>query len=226
MARTNLRRAFRNDRMRALYDRAIDYGWSATLDGAGHVRMVSPDSKTVMVLSTTAVAQGRSVLNNEAVLKRWMRMQNAITLVRRPEVRALVPEATRRIEDIPMETPVKPEIAGDETTVISYTCACGCGQPVDSEGKYLRGHWMRSEEGRRVAAEAGAKNKQERTGLTVPAKPASAGNGHTKKANDERFSIEEILTVAQFIDAGSGLIETAKLEQGLRMALSFRGIKA
>ena len=69
---------FRNDRMRVLYQQAIAHGWieRTNSDSKNHVQLVAPDDPMcVMVMSKTAVAKGRSVLNTEAVFKRWLRQK-------------------------------------------------------------------------------------------------------------------------------------------------------
>lgn len=212
----SLRRAFRNDRMRALYDRARDTGWAAVLDGGGHVRMTSPDGKTVMTLSTTAVAKGRSVLNNEAVFKRWVRLQNAMTKAQHPELfdpafRPLPPN----IEDvIPMqETDVQTpeETAEEQDTTIpaevldapepapTYLCADGCGQSVTKEGGYARGHNPNSK------AQGGARSHTN-GGVRTPA----------------TFTIEDVMAVVEYASDGAGIVETRKVRSGLLLIQKMR----
>ena len=73
----NLRRAFASDRLRKVYQRAVDLGWLAKVHGDGHVAMYSPDGSTHITLSTTASDNGRVAQNSEARLKRWQKERTA-----------------------------------------------------------------------------------------------------------------------------------------------------
>jgi len=72
-SRVNLRRAFRSDRLRGVYDRAIAAGWTARVLGNGHVGMYAPDGTTQLTLSITANDTGRAAQNSESALKRWLK---------------------------------------------------------------------------------------------------------------------------------------------------------
>lgn len=224
MSRSDLRRAFRTDRMRTLYDEAVTAGWTAVLDGRNHVRMTSPDSTFVMVLSTTAVTQGRGYLNCRAVFRRWQRslevtdmtdidpIQNAIDNVERREVYEAITgkDAPRAIPDIPDPEPLLPE----------PTCACGCGGKVPEEGKFLRGHWKRG-----VAGE----QKVEKVSTSDEPKTKPRRSPSLFKTNGTTFTLDEVLTIARFGSVGGddeddsdALISLAKLEEGLRLVLAIK----
>jgi len=224
MGKPNLRRAFRNDRIRSLFDRATDAGWTHRLGGDGHVQMFSPDGKNRMSLSTTAGDGARGVQNAEAVYKRWVRLQNAMT------VATGIPPAHRHAgEPIPMtETPTpeavaeereampdptefgqdQPETKPEDNPPTRYLCADGCGQVVSKEGGYAKGHHPKSQ--------------------ANAAKARAAKNGRTKgpslfkSGSADTFTIEEVITVATY-GGTSGLIEVAHLKRGLEMVLEMRG---
>jgi hypothetical protein len=219
------RRAFRNDRIRALFDKAVDAGWTHRYGGDGHVQMASPDGKTRMSLSTTASDAARGVQNAEAIWKRWVRLQNAMTIA------TGIPPAHRHAGEAPMQEQTRPEVTGDETTVVNeseeaqmegqieptkpednpptrYLCADGCGKVVSKEGGYAKGHNPNSQANASKAR--AAKNGR------------SKGPSLFKSGSADTFTIDEVITVATY-GGTSGLIEVAHLKRGLEMVLEMRG---
>jgi hypothetical protein len=194
----DLRRAIRNDQMRRVYDRAIEHGWTAERRGSDHLWLTSPDGAARMTMSTTAVAQGRGVLNNEAVLKRWLRQQNAPQEAQPmahddDDLRAaagLAPERPK--QDLPTVAP-KPEPKPETKTEPDglWQCPhCDARMKMQGSGTHLKMH--RSREGR------------------------SATNG------EATFTIGEIVEVAQFAGDG-GLVMVDKLRDGLLLVARMRG---
>lgn len=66
---SRIARGIRNDRERALYQRAVEAGWMPKVLGDGHLRLTSP-SGAVFVLSMTTNGGGRSYRNDKAGAKR------------------------------------------------------------------------------------------------------------------------------------------------------------
>lgn len=191
MSRRNLRRSFRNDRMRDLYDRASEHEWSAERDGAGHIRMVSPDGGTVMVMSTTAVDTGRSVLNTEAVYKRWLRSQKEEPVNNKIEAaitEAQGRDAARQLLGVDLGRPLPPN---EEDTVMTDQSK-GTDQTDPT----------------RSVTQGGIGGATGEIGLPPETAPSAL--------NDGRFTIDEVEIVAKF--AGTdGLVEISKLVEGLAL---------
>jgi len=235
MSGTITRRAFRNDRMRTLFDRAVENKWTHKLDGSNHVRMTSPDGGTVMVLSITATTKGRAIPNSEAVYNRWVRMQNAITRVTDPIVNDLFPRPAPRLQE---ETPMgqdlhalseaeadraeahdalldeaEASVALDHDSEVQtvtpeqprFLCADGCGKEVKKAGGYALGHHPNSGGRRPKGSKA------------TPARTPANGEG-----TPDTFTIEDIITIANFAGDG-GLVEVSKLKKGLELIASMRG---
>ena len=72
-----IRRAFHNDKAKALFDEAVSLGWRPQRTGSGHVKLMPPvgDPFPPLIMSTTAVPKGRTIPNTEAILKRWVRQR-------------------------------------------------------------------------------------------------------------------------------------------------------
>ena len=66
----SLRRGIRSDRVRGLFDRATDAGWSAKELGSGHLGLFAPDGRTRLTISMTAKGDGHGWLNVRADAKR------------------------------------------------------------------------------------------------------------------------------------------------------------
>lgn len=207
------RRAFRNDRIRALYDRAIEAGWSARMGGDGHVQMYAPDGNGRMSLSISSSDAARSVANAEAVWKRWVRFQNAITVTTglNPDYH----QPTQEIEEPVMgqdlhqmseaqqdeaekhDSAEAEEPAERDPLKPIYLCADGCGQEVGKPGGYARGHHPNS---------GGART------------PTNGARTHGPAV----FTIEEVMQIAEYAGDG-GLLETRKLKSGLLLVAKMRG---
>jgi len=233
MSRFNPRRSFRDGRTRELYLAASREGWTHRLDGAGHLAMASPDGKHRMSLSLTASA-ARSALNNEAVFKRWQRMQTAIDHVGgttpgfpgitfNPPTQETQPmgadlhnmsEAEQdaaeahdiALDKAPDEDLIESgEMAADEEANPPLLCADGCGRPVKVPGGYARGHHPNTK------AQGGRPNGSTRREPSL------------FKAPDDRFNIGEVIDIANYAGNGSGLVEIRQLEKGLRLIQKMRG---
>lgn len=68
-AARKLRRGIRNDRVRALFDRAIEAGWHARATGSGHIALLGPGAEHLS-LSTTMTADGHGWGNLRSAARR------------------------------------------------------------------------------------------------------------------------------------------------------------
>ena len=66
---SSVKRGIRNDKLRKLFDTAVKQGWTAEVDGAGHVKLTDPRTLERFQISTTAGGH-RSYLNTRAQAKR------------------------------------------------------------------------------------------------------------------------------------------------------------